>query len=329
MVDAVRPVHRLIPVKAGASLRSGQIISAHVDSLLSGGRVKLSLYGKSLIAKTSLFLKPGQSIRASVEAVPGGWRLRVFSGADSPKNRPVAAEITPRQLLSAALLRAGLPVPDAAELERQALLLGRSRGERSRLARLYAELRSKGADPSADFLEYLDAVLSPQGDRKNPGNHSSPQREWHKPPDAGQLADELGEKDTITENEDAVLQLFSGAEGHDGTWVVRRFSRTLDRQTVSVVVKFRQGSAPAMALTIQDGERLFEFLIEGLDPPGLKVYTSENVEIDPDNWKSFHDRLALMKILLSDTILAYTESDGFSRAADETSYILEAMDESS
>ena len=331
MVDAVRPVHRLATVQTGVSLRSGQIISARVDSLLSQGRVRLLVDGKSLIAKTSLALKPGQTIRASVETISGGTRLRVLSAADAAGNKAAAAEISPRQILSAALLRAGLSVPEAAELDRQAVLLSRSRGERSRLARLYAELRSRGADPSADFLEYLDAVLSPHSGSNpdNPENRSS-QRQWFKPPDAEQLADELSdEAQNAPDGDDALLSLFNGAVSRDGTWVLRRFNRILDNRTLYCVIKFRKGIRPAMALTVQDGERIFEFLVEGIEKPRLTVCTNDRVVVDADSWQSFGQTLALMNILLSDTILPISESDGFNRIADETNYVLEAMGESS
>ena len=84
-----------------------------------------------------------------------------------------------------------------------------------------------------------------------------------------------------------------------------------------------------MALTVQDGERIFEFLVEGIEKPRLTVCTNDRVVVDADSWQSFGQTLALMNILLSDTILPISESDGFNRIADETNYVLEAMGESS
>ncbi|MCK5250214.1 MAG: hypothetical protein KAJ98_09645 [Spirochaetaceae bacterium] len=300
MPEPVRGNLQLTDIVAGDKLRTGDIISARIQTVLPDGRFRLLWNGRTLTARSHLNFRPGQIIRARVERNSGGFFLLL---RDSRSKIPHTAspQASTRTLLSAALLRAGLSLPDGSEAARRAALLKHTKGHRVRMARLYAELLSKGTDPTADFLESVDTALSGDGRDHRSGN-------WTRPPDSDELKDEMNEEG---DDPDSLINLLNNVSGHRDHWMFRRLVRHLGEGEIRMVWKIRRGMDPALALTIYDGSRTFEFLMEGLDNTQLSVFTDDNTEIDTKKWKSFRESLALMNVEVDDTILSIAESDGF------------------
>jgi hypothetical protein len=157
MLESIRGNSPLIDIVAGEKLRPGDVISARVVSREGAGRFRLIWNGRSLLADSQLNLKTGMTIRARVEGSSGALMLRLIGDAATAaavsQGAPSGGSSL-MSLLSAAMLRAGLPLPGDAEAVRQAALLERTRGPRIRMARLYSELISKGADPTAGFWKH-------------------------------------------------------------------------------------------------------------------------------------------------------------------------------
>ena len=88
---------------------------------------------------------------------------------------------------------------------------------------------------------------------------------------------------------------------------------------MEMVWKFRRGISPALALTVHDGSRTLEFLLEGLDHTRLTVFSDRPEQYRREStWRRFRQRLALMNIEVDDTILPIEESDGFTPGTGET-----------
>ena len=137
-------------------MRPGDIVSARVSDLLAGNRFRILLNGRTMTAESRLPLQKGQVIRARVEQAGSGTILRLIDSGGAPAGSQSAAGASARQILTAAFLKAALALPGDSDMQRMSTLLDRSRGHRLRLARLQADLSSRGADPSADFLEALE-----------------------------------------------------------------------------------------------------------------------------------------------------------------------------
>jgi hypothetical protein len=319
---------RNIEIDAGIEMRPGDLVSVRVKDVLPGGRLGLLWRGRTITAKTNLFFRPGQVLTAKVELREGGMRLRLVdarAGADV-KGAAVSGRgvenIATRALLSSALLRAGLPLPDDSEIARRTALLERTKGRRLLMARLFAELFSKGADSGADFLEAVGGILDGGGDRRGRGSGGGggPMREWRHPPGAGELSSEAAEEGS---DENPLLALMSEAGGRSGDWAFRRMRRRLGGRDMDLVWKIRGGSNPAVALTVRDGERVFEFLMEGSEFPSISCFTDGKTAVDEKAWNNFRDRLALLNFTVSDTLLTIGESDGFTSGALEAARNLE------
>lgn len=311
MPDPISGNLQLINIIAGDKLRPGDLISARVQEILPDGRYKLLWNGKTLTAQSLVTLKHGQIIRARVEGRPGNLLLHLIrSKSETAVNNTL--QISSRTLLTAALLRAGLALPQEAETARRAALLNRTRGTRTRMARLYAELLSKGSDPTADFLESVDSVLS--GNHRRDGGQKQ-HRGWPHPPEKEELKNDLvGDIEDI----DPIINLLNNIPGKRDSWLFSSFVRNLGKDDVHLTWKIRNGLNPALALTVRDGSRSFEFLMEGLDTTRMSVFVDDGVEIDRKQWNSFRKNLALMKIQVDDTILSIDESDGFTAGTGKT-----------
>jgi len=305
MLESIRGNSPLIDIVAGEKLRPGDVISARVVSREGAGRFRLIWNGRSLLAESQLNLKTGMTIRARVEGSSGALMLRLIgdagTGAAVSQGAPSGGGSL-MSLLSAAMLRAGLPLPGDAEAVRQAALLERTRGPRIRMARLYSELISKGADPTADFLEALEAVLS-DSDSRGGGKHKRRQSGFYEPPAPEERSNE------------PLLDLLGAVDGRDGRWVFAKSRKALGDREVDLTWKIRDGRVPALALTVRDGERVLEFLLEGLDEIRMAVYSDDETQIPIEIWKTFRERLALMNIHVDDTISPMNESDGFTPGA--------------
>lgn len=313
MLESIRGNSPLINIVAGDQLRPGDVISARVVSREGAGRFRLIWNGRSLLADSQINLKTGMIIQARVEGSSGALMLRLLGNAGNAaaaSQGALSGGGSLFSLLSAAMLRAGLPLPGDAEAARRAALLERTRGSRIRMARLYSELVSKGADPTAGFLEELEAVLSSH-DSRDGGKHKHRQSRSFEPPAREERVNE------------PLLDLLGAVDGRDGRWVFAKSREALGDREFDLTWKIRDGRVPALALTVRDGERVFEFLLEGLDDVRLAVYSDDDDQVPVEIWRTFRERLALMNIRVDDTISPMNESDGFTPGAGEVIRTLE------
>ncbi len=319
MPEPVRGNLQLTNIIAGDKLRPGDLISARVRDVLPDGRYRLVWNGRILTAKSHLTLQTGQFLRARVEGKPGGLLLHLLNTNSKTSETPMP-QASIKTLLSAALLRAGLSLPEDVETVRRAALLNRTKGRRVRMARLYAELLSKGADPTADFLESVEAALSGNGKYRNGEGRNKGRGNWQSPPGPEELADELAAESPDPE---PLINLLNKIPAEGDRWFFRHLMRKLNEEDIQLTWKIRKGLNPALALTLKDGARTFEFLLEGLDKTRLSVFADEEVEIDQKQWDSFRKNLTLMNIEVDDTILSIGESDGFTPGTAEVVQDLE------
>ncbi len=304
----------LININTGDKLRPGDVVSARIKAVLPNGRFRLYCNGRILTAKSSLAFQTGELIRGRIEQNDRGLYLHLLSGSSKSIREPSSLEI-PKIMLFAALLRAGLPLSGDAETLRRTALLNRTRGSQRRVARLYAELLAKGSDPGAAFLESVDRMLS------GGGGDERGSKKWPSTPGGEELQEELcGDTD---DKSDRLLNLISNVPGKNDTWMFKRLIRRLGDEEVRMVWKIRRGLNPALALTVYDGKRTFEFLMEGLEQTHMSVYADDGTEIDEKRWEKFRETLALMNVDVDDTLLPISRSDGFTTGSDKVLQDLE------
>ncbi len=314
--NPVRGNFQLINTVAGDKLRSGDVVSARIKEILPNGRFRLSFNARTITAKSHLTFHAGQLIRGRVVRNSKGLFLHLLDSKSGKYQNPSSQTAT-RTMLSAALLRAGLSLTQDGEALRRVALLKRTKGPQPRMARLYAELLSKGSDPTAGFLESVDTLFS--GDR---GNQRS--RDWPEPPDADELKSELtGDSSEDPDESDTFIDLLNKVPGKTDYWMFKKLSGALGEGKIRMLWKIRRGMKPALALTIIDGPRTFEFLIEGLDQTKMAVFVDENTEINEKQWNKFRQSLALMNVEVDDTLLHIARSDGFTPGVDGAVHDLE------
>ena len=297
---------------ARASLPLGTIVSLRVVESQPGGRFTLLWNSRRISASSRLKLNIGQIIRARVEGSRSALRLRLLPIPGAPESLKVPRSAVPslRSILSSSLLRAGSALPGEAEAERRLALLSRTRGRPQAAARLYAELLTRGADPTADFLEALyRRLFGSFGDLT--GDSKSKPRSWDGLPSADTLAEEFGRR----EDADPLLELLGNIQGNSGSWRFKRLRRRINGRTAELILKFRRGSPPAMALTVHQGGRTFEFLLKGSRPMQLRVFSDHPDSVNQQDWKEFRDSPALTAVDVHDVILPIEQSDGFTIGA--------------
>ncbi|GEM_PF-678906 len=309
----------LININTGDRFRPGDVVSARIKAVLPNGRFRLHCNGRILTAKSSLSFRTGELIRGRVEQTDRGIFLHLLAG-DSKGIRDSSSLEMPKTMLFAALLRAGLPFSGDAETQRRVALLNRTRGSQRRVARLYAELLAKGSDPGAAFLETVDRMLSDGGDGRG-------SKRWPSSPGSEELQGEFcgdsAEDSEMVDKSDTLLTLISNVPGKNDTWMFKRLIRQLGEGKLRIVWKIRHGMNPALALTVYDGERTFEFLLEGLEQTRMAVYAGGEVDIDEKRWNVFRETLALMNVNVDDTLLPISRSDGFTPGSDKVLQDLE------
>lgn len=257
--------------------RPGTVVSLRVLESHPGGRFTLLWNSERISAVSRLKLNIGEVIRARVEGKPGALRLRLLpSGAEPPRT---------------------------AEAEGLAALFSRVRGRRRALARLYAELLTRGAQPGADFLDTLyTRLFDPLGDSRK-----IKPRSWVGVPSGDALAEEFAPE----EGDDPLLELFGSVDGASGSWRFKRLRRRMGGRETDSILKIRRGSPPALALTVHDGERTFEFLLEGRGEMRLMVFSDNPDSVNVEEWRQFRNHLASMSVHVNDAILPIERSDGF------------------
>ena len=299
---------RIISISTGSRLRPGDVVSARISDVLTGNRFRIVLNGRTLTAESRLTLRKGQMIRARVEQSGSGTVLRLMdSGRVPARSHGRAPDASPRQILTAAFLKAALALPEEADMQRMSALLDRSRGRKLRLARLQADLVSRGADPSADFLEAVEELLS--GDEGDNGRTGGGRKRWPGIPAPPELSSDLQDETT-----EPLLQLLNGSPGKGRNWTYHRFERVVGDRRYLMTMKIRHGREPLLALTVRDAGRTMEFILNGLNPVRMSVFSDSETEPDAAKWTLFRQRLSLMKIHVDDTISSMEASDGFEGA---------------
>jgi len=279
--------------------RTGDLVNARIKTVLSDGRYRLILNRHTVIARSNLVFREGQRIRARFARKGDGIYLHLLESRPGLTQKSLAGASI-ETMLSTALIRAGLPLPEEIEGGRRAALLRRTRGMRRRMARLYAELLAKGADPKAGFLEMVNQLFSEGGRRR--------QGRWSAPPGGNQLSNEFCNLDIDI---DPLFNLLAYDSRGDGGWIFVRLKKLLGDNEIRMMWKIRRGIDPALALTIQDGKRNFEFLIEGLEKTRMAVFSDSKARIDPKIWNAFRETLSSLGIEVDDTVLTLDDSDGF------------------
>ena len=317
---------RKIDSNPGDEIRPGKTVIVRVKDILPGGKVSLLINNRAVIAKSHLFFRPGQIFTAKIEQSGNALRLKLLEGmppaglsVSQGTGAAPAESFGIKALLLSAILRAGLPIPDGAETARLSALLNRTRGRKLLMARLYAEIVSKGADPGADFLEAVGDLLD-GGGGEGKNRKGENRGEWPKPPSPRELLSEAADE---SEAGEPLLDLLSGVDGHDGKWTFRRMERRLDGQDLDLIWKIRKGKDPTVALTVRDGKRLFEFLLSGKENPRMDCYIGAETAVDDIAWTRFRERLALLNFIVSDTLQSIEESDGFTEGALDAAQNLE------
>lgn len=308
MTEPLRVTAHSINIVAGEKLRPGDVISARITDVLPGNKFRILWNGRTLTAESQLNLKQGQIIQAKVEKGASGTLLKLLNRGNLPQRSGSPGSLpaqTPRQMLSAAFLRASMPLPGESDIQRMSNLLGRTRGRRERMARLQADLVSRGADPSADFLEGLDELLS--GSRDRGGDNPGSSRKWPEPPSPEEIREALED-----DEQDPLVEMLNRVPGKSDSWTFHQISAETENSDIRFALKIRHGHRPALALTVHDGSVIREFLLDGLSPVHMVMHAGEGALPDDETWKSFRERLSLMNISVDDTISPMEASDGFS-----------------
>jgi len=301
-----------VKLKSGIKLYPGSVIRAEVLSG-SSGKVKLLWNSGIIKAESSVELKTGEIIDFKVFSEDGKIVLKPFSG-EINKNQlntfpGFYAKILPEHLKFAeSLFAAGLPLPHEEEFFRRYALLKRAEGNTRRLSRLYAELLSKGLDPSADFLEHVYSLLE-NGNRGTSGKHLSADiQDFFQPENLKYIFQEKGQSE-----ENPILLLLSAVNGKNGRWIFKRENIKIKERTFSLVWKIRADSPEKdLSLTISDNGRIFEFILSGTGKIKMNVYISDNIYIEEDSWKAFRERMYLINVDVSDKLSPLNEGNGFS-----------------
>ncbi len=286
-------------LSARLGFKTGQLVTARIKSVLPDGKYRLILNKHSVIARSNLVFREGEQIRARFIRGSNGIYLHLLESRPELA-RPGFSGESAGAMLSAALIRAGLPLPDDIEGARRMALLKRTKGIGKRMARLYAELLAKGTDPNANFLEMIDQAFSEGGNRR--------QGRWSAPPESSQLSAEFCSADIDI---DPLLNLLAYDSREKDGWNFVRLKKNFGDCEIRMMWKIRKGIDPAIALTIQDGKRNFEFLMEGLEKTRMAVFSDSRAEIDIGIWNSFCESLASLGIKVDDAILELHNSDGF------------------
>ena len=321
MAEPLRVQTHSINIVAGDRMRPGDVLSVRVGQQLPGNRYRIHWNGQILTAETHLSLKEGSVLRARVEQGNTGLSLRLLqqdAGTTSPLRTAVPSSgtdglpepLSPRESLVRAFLASSLSLPPESVMRRLSALLGRTRGLRERIARLQALLYARGAEPSADFLEYLDSVLSPR-DGRGDFRDGRGKRNWASPPDPESLRDEMRNLDDSGTDSGGLFSLMNQASRKDRDWLFHSSCHLMDDEELNLVWKIRRGVDGGLALAVQDGDRRMEFLLDGRNPVRMAVYAGQNSGVTPGKWNEFRDRLSLMNIAVDDTLQPMEASDGF------------------
>lgn len=311
MIEAygIKPKH--ISILTDSRLEPGTTVTVRVMEDLGGGRFSLLVKGRTLTAESHLKLRPDQVIRAAVEHINGIWRLKVLPHNITPSAHGSRTALSdPQLLLYASVLRSGSGLPEESEASRRSTLLSRTRGRRLRIARIYAELLNRGVDPSAAFLEHFESLLF--GRQSGNPNRQAP-RHWPDPPNGSELKEDVDSE----KNQDTLSEIFSRVADRNGHWSIRCFRRQLGNSVLDMVVKYRHYGKPALALTIHDSGRIFDFLMEDLEPIRLSVFIDDMSKIENSQWEDFRHRLSMIKVSINDKLQPLEESDGFTAGAME------------
>ncbi len=335
--------------------RSGDVVSVRVAEVFTGNRFRIQLGGQSMTARSTLPLRAGQLIRVHIEKSAGAVTLRILQSDLFPSasnNSP----LTPAEALVRAFIDASLALPPDVTLSRMRALLSRTKGNAARMARLYVDLVSRGAEPSADFIEAVDGLLHGNEDgEENSGNKQGPysgdnadESSQNTPKDPDSAHSESNSENKAnhknqakktrsfiklksspssdecksgfiqdTQEQPPLINILNNSPAKGQNWLFRKSRILLDGREVNITWKIKKGISPALAFTVIDGSRRMEFMLEGLNPVNLSVYSDEKTEISPEKWHEFCERISLKNIRVNDTIKKIEFSNGFSSGLGE------------
>lgn len=279
---------------ANLAFTEGSQLTARVVKQLGGGRVLLSIQGKSFAADTRLPLLAGQRLDVQVQVRGSTVFLRLSGNQSSPVPSFLRSEGLTADRLSQsivhAFMRSGLPLDGAAIRSARRALSHRGEPDQ-RLIRMYAIARDKGIELDADELSELSRLLdgSPADDRGQRKERERPRRRGTgsgDPPEGAESEDAQGEGAAAAPDPAALLRLFNHSGGSTSHWVILpiafsregrplsgslrllldRYSKELRLACVTVRggaiefdVAWRKGSSAAQLYTDQ-GETVQEYL---------------------------------------------------------------------
>ncbi len=238
-------IARLI-FEAGAqrrsSLRSGQVVRAHVIKQLAPSKWMLGIGGRVIAATSERSLSPGMTFQAQVRIEAGTVLLQPYEqlGAQESALRFLGTEGLPRDDLSVtilrALLRSGMPLVPGHIRNVYAFFKNRD-SVSPRMVRAYLLMQQKGLSPSEEGLDrFIDALDGYGGRRDGAGDggahggaHDDADRrrgEAKKGGKRGTPADDTVREIVERRDDEAgdLIHAFNHLKGESGHWVVVPFS---------------------------------------------------------------------------------------------------------
>ena len=288
-------IARLI-FEAGAqrrsSLRSGQVVRAHVIKQLAPSKWMLGIGGRVIAATSQRNLSAGMTFEAQVRIEAGTVLLQPYGdvGAQEGTMRFLGAEGLPRDELSVtilrALLRGGMPL-DPGHMRNVYNFFKNRDSVSPRLVRVYLLMQQKGLSPSQEGLDRLIDAIDGYGGRGHGagdgGAHGGAQDDTdRRRGDRGKSRSPGGDaEDTVREiverrDDEAgdLIHAFNHLGNDSGHWIVVPFSVDPGggrSYRGSIRVHF-SGNRPSFdrAVVSADGERgRWEFeLLRGGDSGG-------------------------------------------------------------
>lgn len=225
-----------------SSLRSGQVVRAHVIKQVAPSKWMLGIGGRVIAATSERSLSSGMTFQAQVRIEAGTVLLQPYEqiGAQEGALRFLGAEGLPRDELSVtilrALLRSGMPL-DPGHIRNMHAFFKNRESVSPRMVRAYLLMQQKGLSPSEDGLDRLIDALDGYGGRGDGGRDSGTQGGAHDDADrrrdarGGNRSEGKNPEDTVREIVERVddeagdlIHAFNHLRADGGHWIVVPFS---------------------------------------------------------------------------------------------------------
>ncbi len=303
--------------RSGFVLRSGDFVSVQVLRHLSGNRWAVAVAGKVLAAESGLSLKPGQRLRAVVQAAGGRIVLRLTEGEDNPVRGLLLREgiqaDAAAERITAALLRTGLTVRPAT-VKQLRRVLERLRLPPRRFARVLAILLEKGIDPDSPGVERLVAVL---GGEEGGADSESRRRGRRKRESPREVAAALRRQSLRADEGSAgPLPLFNHLRGGEESWMVVPFAMLGGLHgTLRFLWSYAAGAAGKpelrrLVVVVRRPEaEEWTFVLDGAR---LHAFCDREVPGAGPAYAALREKLGNLGLETDDTIRVGADFDGFS-----------------